>query len=355
MKSKVRPRSSLCRACPLVTLGSNLQIVMTEGRGMPLLQNDASVPAPTRRQSHLSHAKIYHSSPSSLAAFRILVVLGAWLLCAGVGFAADRVVEHVVVIGLDGCRPEAIQQAAGPVLKNLWQSGAWTWKAQTAQPSVTQVNFAGILTSCLPATHGIEGKEWAHGGRPKVKAPTIFEVRAGRGLNAAGFFGHEKLYPSETEAKGVHFEHSPYQAHAVAPLAARYLREQKPDFCFIYMGDLDGAGHTHGWLSAEQLALMKNLDAALQVIVDALRESGQWESTLLIITADHGGHGKSHNAGTPEDSTVPWIAAGPLVKPGEIRRAVRNFDTAATATHALGLPRPATWDGRPITEALTAP
>ena len=221
---------------------------------------------------------------------RILAVLGAWLMSVGNVFAADRLAEHVVVIGLDGCRPEAIQQAAGPVLKKLWQSGAWTWQAQTAQPSVTQVNFAGILTSCLPAGHGIQGKDWVHGGRPKVKVPTIFEVVAGQGLKAAGFFGHEKLYPSETEVKGVHFEHSPYQAHAVAPLAARYLKEQKPDFCFIYMGDLDGAGHTHGWLSAEQLALMKNIDAALQIIVDTLRESGQWEKTLLIITADHGGH-----------------------------------------------------------------
>src|SRR3954462_9629861 len=95
------------------------------------------------------------------------------LACSGAG-AADapqRLAEHVVVIGLDGCRPEAIQQAAGPVLKGLWQSGAWTWQAQAAQPSVTQVNFAGILTSCLPHTHGITEKEWPHdplAARPKV-------------------------------------------------------------------------------------------------------------------------------------------------------------------------------------------
>ncbi len=286
---------------------------------------------------------------------RALAALAAWLLSPGMSWAADRLAEHVVVIGLDGCRPEAFQQAAGPVLKNLWQSGAWTWQAQTSLPSVTHVNFAGILTSCLPEKHGIAEKDWKSGARPKVKVPTIFEVVAGRGLQAAGFFGHEKLYPSETETKGSHFEHSPYQARAVAPLAARYLREQKPQFCFIYMGDLDGAGHKHGWLSPEQLALMPDIDAALKLIVDALRESGQWEKTLLIITADHGGHGMSHSAGTPEDSTVPWIASGPLVKPGEIRGAVRNFDTAATAAHALGVPRPAIWDGRPITEVLAAP
>src|SRR5690349_10870229 len=132
------------------------------------------------------------------------------LACGGAG-AADgpqRVAEHVIVIGLDGCRPEAIQQAAGPVLKRLWQSGAWTWKARTELPSVTQVNFAGILTSCLPEKHGITQVEWPHDPAAarliKVKAPTIFEIVANQGLRAAGFLGHEKLYPSEIEKEGVH-------------------------------------------------------------------------------------------------------------------------------------------------------
>src|SRR6187399_495051 len=106
-----------------------------------------------------------------------LIAVATWLAGVACGCAADRRAEHVVVIGLDGCRPEAIQQAAGPVLKNLWQFGAWTWKAQAAKPSVTQVNFAGILTSCVPEKHGIAEKEWEHRiPLPKVKVPAIFTV-----------------------------------------------------------------------------------------------------------------------------------------------------------------------------------
>jgi predicted AlkP superfamily pyrophosphatase or phosphodiesterase len=266
--------------------------------------------------------------------------------------AAPRLAEHVVVIGLDGCRPEAVQQAAGPVLKELWTNGAWSWAAQTAQPSVTHVNFASILTSCMPEKHGIKDKEWTNGIRPTVKVPTIFEVVSKGNLNAAGFLGHEKLYPSEGTWPRVVIEHSKYEAQTVGPAAAKFLREHKPAFCFVYMGNLDGAGHKHGWLSPEQLAQMPQIDKGIKAIVDALREGGMWEKTLLIITSDHGGHGKSHSAGTPEDSTVPWIAAGPLVRRGPISGPVRNLDTAATAAHALGLERPVEWDGRAITEAL---
>jgi hypothetical protein len=58
------------------------------------------------------------------------------------------------------------------------------------------------LTSCKPAKHGIAEKLWpvdAHLNPPRVNVPTIFEVVAGQGGRAAGFFGHEKLYPSEAE------------------------------------------------------------------------------------------------------------------------------------------------------------
>ena len=34
-------------------------------------------------------------------------------------------------------------------------------------------------------------------------------------------------------------------------------------------------------------------------------------STAVYFTSDHGGHGRAHGQGTPEDVTVPWIGAGP--------------------------------------------
>src|SRR3954465_3546617 len=64
-------------------------------------------------------------------------------------------IEHVILVGLDGCRPEAIRRAGGPVLNALCRAGAGSWNAQAERPSVTQVNWASILTGCTPARHGI--------------------------------------------------------------------------------------------------------------------------------------------------------------------------------------------------------
>jgi hypothetical protein len=104
---------------------------------------------------------------------RVIRQLRLWLVlliavCPEISRGA-AIAEHVVVIGLDGCRPAAIQQAAGPVLKELWGQGAWSWSARAVLPTVTQVNFPSMLTSSLPEKHGISSKEWTTGMRPKVE------------------------------------------------------------------------------------------------------------------------------------------------------------------------------------------
>ena len=75
--------------------------------------------------------------------------------------------------------------------------------------------------------------------------------------------------------------------------------------------------------------------------------------TAVIVTSDHGGLGKSHRQGRPEDRAIPFVTWGAGVKRGfVIPGAVRNHDTAATALHALGVAAPAEWDGRAILEAF---
>lgn len=285
------------------------------------------------------------------------------LLCASVLHAAP-LAKHVVVIGLDGCSPELLHHHSTGALQRLWQEGAFTWNAEAALPSVTQVNFAGILTGCTPAKHGIDQVAWDHATSPKlkVKVPTIFEVLAQHGLSGAAFLGHEKLYPVETRAAaeaGIHFEHSPHGAKSAAPLAARYLRERQPAFTFIYFGDLDGAGHRDGWMSPQQIATMTEINRGVALVFAAIEGTAMKDNTVVIVTADHSGHGKSHSQGTLEDRQIPWVCWGPPVRRAtelcdcEGER-VQNLDTAATALHVLGIAPPREWDARIVSEAFSS-
>ena len=87
----------------------------------------------------------------------------------------------------------------------------------------------------------------------------------------------------------------------------------------------------------------------------SLDANGLRDSTLIIVSSDHGGHDTTHGYDVPEDMTIPWIVSGPGVQSLELTSSVQTMDTAATAAYALGLSIPDEWDGIPVTEAFGLP
>jgi predicted AlkP superfamily pyrophosphatase or phosphodiesterase len=124
---------------------------------------------------------------------------------------------------------------------------------------------------------------------------------------------------------------------------------------FIHFPTTDDMGHVYGWLSSEQLSVLFRADQAIGNLLAELDARGLRDETLIIITADHGGHDTTHGSSMPEDMTIPWIAIGAGIQPIKLTTQVQTVDTAATAAFALGLPIPPEWDGVPIYEAFGLP
>jgi arylsulfatase A-like enzyme len=73
----------------------------------------------------------------------------------------------------------------------------------------------------------------------------------------------------------------------------------------------------------------------------------------VILSADHGGHDKTHGTNSAEDMIIPWVVWGAGVKKNyTITAPVTTFDSAATALYALGIPLPAEFDGKPVLSAF---
>jgi phosphopentomutase len=139
---------------------------------------------------------------------------------------------------------------------------------------------------------------------------------------------------------------------ALAEIAAAEIGEGF-GVLFVHFAGPDAGGHLYGWMSESYLGTVHNTDIAVARLLEALDAAGLTESTLVILTADHGGHGTIHGTDLLEDTTIPWIVAGPGVIPGlSLQTPVRVFDTAATAAWALGLPLPGDMDGAPVLEAF---
>jgi predicted AlkP superfamily pyrophosphatase or phosphodiesterase len=256
----------------------------------------------------------------------------------------------VVIISIDGLRPDALELAEAPNLDNLRANGAYSRNAQTVNPSITLPGHASMLSGTIPEKHGIL---WGvpYIGWPGMNGPTLFSLAHEAGLSTAMTFGKEKLnylvLPNSVDKLfGVDAHDPEIRDHAL-----EFIQAGLPNILFIHFPDVDRVGHAYGWMSENQFYAITYVDGLVGEIMAALKGGGYTPNTLLLITADHGGHGFGHGDDTPEDRTIPWLAVGPGVPPGiTLYNPINTYDTAATALYALDLPIPEGWDGQPIVE-----
>jgi predicted AlkP superfamily pyrophosphatase or phosphodiesterase len=256
--------------------------------------------------------------------------------------------RRVIVISIDGGRPDGILQAVTPTMTRLWKQGASSFRAQTTFPSTTIPAHTSMLTGLSPDRHGVRHNTWSP-GHPTVAAETIFSLAKLHGLKTAMLVSKEKLGFLARPGSLDHFQAIPHLAPDVVHQAMMYLRAEKPHLLLIHFTDADLIGHLHGWMSPEYLTALQTIDEAVEGLLRMLEETGLARETLLIITSDHGGHDFTHGTKLSEDMTIPWIAFGPGVREGyEIPDQVVIHDTAATVLSFLGIPVPAHWEGRPL-------
>ena len=301
--------------------------------------------------------------------FRSVLFL-ATAMGSGFVMAAPRA-EHVFVVSIDGGKPAVIKESVMPVINQLTAEGAVTWEASTIFPSKTLPSHTSMLTGVGPDKHNVlwNGFEPLRG---TVKVPTIFSLLREKEPTAvtAMFVGKVKFrhlwlkdsldvfdYGGPQEAKPVagtpELEKSKVPSQGVAKQAAPWIKEHKPKLAFIHLTDADSAGHASGWGSPEQKEAFKVTDQALGQVIQAIKDAGIADTSVVIVSADHGGHDKTHGLDIPDDMHIPWIAWGKGVKKGfSITEPVKTFDSAATALWLLDIPLPAEFDGKPVKSAF---
>jgi len=111
-------------------------------------------------------------------------------------------------------------------------------------------------------------------------------------------------------------------------------------------------------LRAQYYGMISEVDHHLGRIVAALRERGEWDDTLVVITSDHGeqlgDQGLVQKCGYFEASYhILCIVRDPHGVAGEvIEHFTENVDIAPTICDAIGLPVPQQCDGFPLTPFL---
>ena len=277
--------------------------------------------------------------------------------------AAPPRAQHVFIISYDQGNPELIRTNDLPVFNGMASAAAHTWNAYTVIPSLTLPAHTSMLTGLGPQAHQILWNNFLP-EKGLVKVPTIFSLAKQRGLVTAMFVGKDKFKQLEVPGTLDAFvwPRPVDNALAVAKAFADQVATLKPNLCFVHFHDPDSVGHKFGAHAPEKIQALKDCDAALKIITNAISAAGLMDRSVIILTADHGGHdakdkeGKTigaHDTGIAEDVIIPWVAWGKGVKHKfTVTEPVLIYDTAATALWLLGVQLPENFWGRPVTSAF---
>ncbi len=223
--------------------------------------------------------------------------------------------NKVILISIDGMRPDGLQGCGNPYVKELEQKFAYTYTASAVTPSVTLPCHFSMTHSQPPERHGILTNTYTPQVRPVAG---IFEkVKAAGGVSAM-FYGWEQLRDIASPgclkfATYIETYTRESSDTALADAALQVLSEDKPDFVFLYMVETDEkGGHDNGWMSEEYLR-------RISIAIDNVNRvvEGYGDEYSIIIMADHGGHGRTHGTTMPEDMTIPLFFGGPAFTPSK--------------------------------------
>ena len=266
--------------------------------------------------------------------------------------------RKVVLVVIDGLRPDAITREGMPNLHGIMRGGWQAADALTVRPSVTVAALSSLATGVRPEVHGFTSAASAPVGRITSLRPLPLELRrlgvettvvvpqlggAARWLAASllRLGGVDRLVTAP-----------PAPAHLVDAAVRQLQGNPTREFVVLYLNDADLAGHAWGWMSPPYLQALAAVDRALAPLVPLAQDA----DTLLIITADHGGGGvlpQDHDHPHPVNDRIPLILAGGRVMPGLVTREVVGLlDIPPTVVNGFGGSAPAQYEGRAIHEAF---
>ena len=254
--------------------------------------------------------------------------------------------NKVILISIDGMRPDGLKNCGNPFVCELEGNCAYTYNGRSVNPSVTFPCHFSMAHSVTPERHGILTNTYVPQVRPVVG---IFEKIKNAGGVSAMFYGWEPL--RDIALPGA-LKFSTYinaymkesSDTALTDEALRVIEEDKPDFVFLYMVETDEkGGHDNGWMSEEYL---RRISVAIDNVKRVIHAAG--DEYRVIMMADHGGHGRSHCSTMPEDMTVPFFFYGSEFEKGSVLEDVSLLDIAPTVAALMGLEPEQEWEGHSV-------
>lgn len=250
-----------------------------------------------------------------------LLFLALTLTISNFCFGQD--IKKVLIIGIDGCRPDALQVANTPNLDELIANGIFSPDALNDDITISGPGWSAILCGVWSDKHLVTGNNFS--GNNYEQYPHIFKYI-------------EDFDPDLHTVSICHWgpindfivlDHADFKLTEssdllVATQAVAYLAVNDPDILFLHFDDADHAGHSQGF-SPEvpaYIQAIESIDTHIGTVMESIRNRPSFlmEDWLVLVTTDHGGLGFSHGGTSIEEERVFFIASSPGISTERIVR-----------------------------------
>lgn len=254
--------------------------------------------------------------------------------------------KKVILISIDGMRPEGALGCKNDFVKYLMENGTYTLDARTVMPSVTLPCHLSLFYSVSPDRHGTLTNTYVTPVRP-VKG--LFQSIERAGGKCAMFYGWDPIRNvcDFSSLKYSHYINAFEDEHVDGLLtdeAERVIDKYHPDFVFLYLVDTDDfGGHGSGWMTEPYFDCISYAFDCVKRVYE--KYGNEYE---ILITADHGGHDRGHGTDMPEDMTIPMFFIGEDFEKGKELHDVSILDLTPTITKIMGTLPDNEWEGKPL-------
>jgi predicted AlkP superfamily pyrophosphatase or phosphodiesterase len=261
---------------------------------------------------------------------KLIVLAGAVMMGTGLlrAQSGQHLAKHVVLVTVDGFRPDFYLDSSWQAvhIRQLMAEGTYAKGVNSVFPSMTYPSHTTIVTGVQPARHGIYYNNMYEPNGPtgkmywndsSIKVPTIWGIAQAKGMKVAALF-----WPVSADApvmydipdigsmgEAVREKYSKPAGFVdelrknvfdgastieyghdvnVGKIAAYVIKKDQPNLMTIHLFSVDHNEHLQGRDGDQVRAAVRGADSAVGIIMDALKDAGIWQETVLIVTGDHG-------------------------------------------------------------------
>jgi predicted AlkP superfamily pyrophosphatase or phosphodiesterase len=278
-------------------------------------------------------------------------------------------VRHVIVLGVDGLRPDMINAQTMPNLAAMKARGVSSRDHRTVFPSETRGALTALASGARPETTGILGNEFysRDGSGRLTGTDTVHDWRAGDRRLVGGMVTATNLSETLSKSgrsfavvnssgqgsftalnwKGADWGQTGYNVRhpaiafppelavdiaeehkvpadgfdrgaerkAVAAFTQTVWPAKKPAAAIIWLTEVDSASHRYGLGAEGMLASMRDCDAAIGDLLEWRDRQPERDGIVIFVTSDHG-----------HSSIATFISVGEVLKEAGISADHRFHD-----------------------------